>query len=101
MGELSCLVCFSWTHGRTLEGFADVWGNYIFKTRCMVWRGAVSASMPSMIFMGMCFWRLRCYAGLPVKLEANLAAIIGAGIVMTTGVFCPTHLAFVHLALLH
>jgi len=63
-----------------LEGFADVWGT-IFLKQVYGFDGLLAASLPSMIFIGMCF-------GAPVlsliaeKLGNFLATIIGAGIAM-------------------
>jgi len=59
----------------TLEGFADVWGTVFFK-QVYGFDSTVAASMPSMIYMGMCF-------GAPVlsliadKVGSYLATIIG------------------------
>lgn len=64
-----------------LEGFADVWGRSFLK-EVYGFDGTLAASLPSMIFIGMCF-------GAPVlsliaeKTGSYLATIIGAGIVMT------------------
>ncbi|NGX38349.1 MAG: hypothetical protein K1000chlam2_01522 [Chlamydiae bacterium] len=64
-----------------LEGFADVWGT-AFLTHVYGFEGALAASLPSMIFIGMCF-------GAPVlslvaeKVGSYLATVIGAGIIMT------------------
>jgi len=63
-----------------LEGFADVWGTAFLK-QVYGMEGALAASLPSMIFVGMCF-------GAPLlsliaeKVGSYLATIIGAGIVM-------------------
>lgn len=63
-----------------LEGFADVWGTVFFK-QVYGFDGTVAASLPSMIFIGMCF-------GAPVlsiiaeKAGSYLAVILGAGIMM-------------------
>lgn len=64
-----------------LEGFADVWGT-VFLTQVYGFEGTLAASMPSMIFVGMCF-------GAPIlsliadKVGSYLATIIAAGITMT------------------
>lgn len=64
-----------------LEGFADVWG-CVFLKRVYGMEQAVAASLPSMIFVGMCF-------GAPVlsfigeKTGSFVATIIGAGAVMS------------------
>jgi len=66
-----------------LEGFADVWGT-AFLTQFSGLNGTLAASLPSMIFVGMCF-------GSPLlnliaeKVGNYLATIIGAGIVMAIG----------------
>ncbi len=66
-----------------LEGFADVWGT-VFLKQVYGFDGTVAASMPSMIFIGMCF-------GAPVlsmiadKVGSYLATIIGAGAIMAAG----------------
>lgn len=63
-----------------LEGFADVWGSAFLK-QVYGYEGALASSLPSMIFIGMCF-------GAPVlsmiaeKVGNYLAAIIGAGVLM-------------------
>ncbi|MGL4540524.1 MAG: MFS transporter [Candidatus Rhabdochlamydia sp.] len=64
-----------------LEGFADVWGTAFLK-QVYGFDGAVAASIPSMIFIGMCF-------GAPLlsliadRVGSYLATIIGAGLIMT------------------
>lgn len=64
-----------------LEGFADVWGTAFLK-QVYGFDGTLAASMPSMIFIGMCF-------GAPVlsmiadKVGSYAATIIGAGIGMS------------------
>lgn len=67
-----------------LEGFADVWGT-IFLKQVYGFDGRVAASIPSMIFMGMCF-------GAPVlsliaEKIGNLTTIIGSGITMAVCFF--------------
>ncbi len=68
-----------------LEGFADVWGSAFLK-QVYGFDGALATSLPSMIFIGMCF-------GAPVlslaaeKIGGYLTTIIGAGIVMATCFF--------------
>jgi predicted MFS family arabinose efflux permease len=64
-----------------LEGFADVWGTQFLK-QSYGYDNNIAASMPSMIFIGMCF-------GAPLlsliaeKSKNYLGTIIGAGLVMT------------------
>ena len=66
-----------------LEGFADVWGTAFLK-QVYGLDGAVASSLPSLIFIGMCF-------GAPVlsliaeKTGNHLLTIIGAGTVMALG----------------
>ncbi len=66
-----------------LEGFADVWGT-VFLKQVYGFDAALAASLPSMIFIGMCF-------GGPVlsliadKVGSYLGTIIGAGIAMAIG----------------
>lgn len=73
-----------------LEGFADVWAAAFFKT-VYGFEGGVAASLPSLIFIGMCF-------GSPVltfigeKIGGFLPTIIGAGVAMALSFF--TLLAF-------
>lgn len=68
-----------------LEGFADVWST-VFLKNVYGLEAAVAASLPSMMFIGMCF-------GGPVlsfiadKVGSYLATIIGAGIAMAVGFF--------------
>jgi predicted MFS family arabinose efflux permease len=63
-----------------LEGFADVWGTAFLK-HVYGYEGTVAASMPSMIFVGMCF-------GAPLlsfvadRSRSYLATILGAGCAM-------------------
>lgn len=77
----------------TLEGFADVWGTVFFR-QIYDLEGTIAASMPSMIYVGMCF-------GAPVltliadKVGSYLITIIGAGIAMA---ICFSFLLFSHLA---
>ncbi len=69
-----------------LEGFADVWGT-VFLKQVYGFEGTLAASLPSMIFIGMCF-------GAPLlsliakKVDSYLATIIGAGITMTACFVC-------------
>lgn len=64
-----------------LEGFADVWGTAFLKNVYGI-DSAIAASLPSMVFIGMCF-------GAPIlntlaeKMGNFLAAIVGAGALMT------------------
>lgn len=66
-----------------LEGFADVWGTAFLKQFSNL-NGNMAASLPSMIFIGMCF-------GSPLlnliaeKVRSYPLTIIGAGITMTVG----------------
>lgn len=68
-----------------LEGFADVWGSEFLK-QVYGLEGIIAASLPSAIFVGMCF-------GAPVlsfiaeKTKNDFATIIGAGIAMTACFF--------------
>ncbi len=63
-----------------LEGFADVWAT-VFLKQVYHFEGTLAASMPSIIFIGMCF-------GAPLlsliadKIDNYLGTIIGAGITM-------------------
>lgn len=65
-----------------LEGFADVWGT-VFLKQAYGFEKTLAASMPSVIFVGMCF-------GAPVlsfiasKVGSYLATIVAAGITMAT-----------------
>lgn len=69
-----------------LEGFADVWGT-VFLKQVYGFEGTLAASVPSMIFIGMCF-------GAPVlsfiadKVGSYLATIIVAGITMAVCFTC-------------
>lgn len=68
-----------------LEGFADVWGSAFLK-QVYGYEGTLASSMPSMMFIGMCF-------GAPVlsiiadKVGSYLGTIIGAGIIMAASFF--------------
>lgn len=63
-----------------LEGFADVWGSTFFK-QIYKFDGTLASSMPSLIFIGMCFGAplLQMIAA---KLKSFFLAIIGAGVLM-------------------
>ncbi len=65
-----------------LEGFADVWATAFLK-QVYNFNGTVAASLPSLIFMGMCF-------GAPIlsliaERVGYLAAIVGSGALMAIG----------------
>ena len=68
-----------------LEGFADVWGTLFFK-QVYGFDGIVAASLPSMMFVGMCF-------GSPIltmvaeKMGCYLRPVVGAGVVMAVSFF--------------
>lgn len=68
-----------------LEGFADVWST-VFLKNVYGMDGALAASLPSIMFIGMCF-------GGPVlsfiadKVGSYMATIIGAGVAMAVGFF--------------
>lgn len=68
-----------------LEGFADVWGS-AFLRQVYSYEGTLASSLPSMIFIGMCF-------GAPVlsmiaeKVGNYLVTIIGAGVLMAASFF--------------
>lgn len=75
---LSCL--FAGMMVGPLEGFADVWGTAFLK-QAYGFEGTVAASLPSMIFIGMCF-------GAPLlsfiaEKVSYLGAIVGAGVMMS------------------
>lgn len=80
---LSCL--FAGMMVGPLEGFADVWGTAFLK-RVYGFDSALSSSLPSMIFIGMCF-------GAPLlslaaeKGVGYLGTIIGAGVAMAISFF--------------
>lgn len=68
-----------------LEGFADVWGSAFLK-QIYGYEGALAASLPSAIFMGMCFGApLLSY--IAEKSRNYLATIIGSGILMAISFF--------------
>lgn len=66
-----------------LEGFADVWGT-VFLKKVFHFDSSLASSLPSLIFIGMCF-------GSPIlsyiaeKTENYLLTIVGAGIIMASG----------------
>jgi predicted MFS family arabinose efflux permease len=68
-----------------LEGFADVWGTEFLKN-VYAFDNVISSSLPSMIFVGMCF-------GAPIlsliaeKTGYYLGTVIGAGLLMATCFF--------------
>lgn len=71
-----------------LEGFADVWGTAFLKN-VYGFDATLAASLPSMVFIGMCF-------GSPVlswvaeKVGSYLATIIGAGVMMAASFYVLT-----------
>ncbi len=68
-----------------LEGFADVWGT-VFLKQCYGFEVSLATSLPSMIFIGMCF-------GAPIlsliaeKIGSHLITIISAGFIMAISLF--------------
>lgn len=80
---LSCL--FAGLMVGPLEGFADVWGTAFLK-HVYGFEGTIAASLPSMIFIGMCF-------GAPVlsflaeKAGSYLGTVVASGIAMAAGFF--------------
>lgn len=66
-----------------LEGFADVWGSEFLK-RIYGLEGTQAASLPSIIFMGMCFGPI---LSLIAEKTNYLATIVGAGCVMIASFF--------------
>jgi len=82
-----------------LEGFADVWATAFLQGVCE-FDAILAASLPSMIFIGMCF-------GSPIlslmaeKVGSYLLTIIGAGITMAAGFIlllaCPLTSTFLSL----
>lgn len=80
---LSCI--FAGMMVGPLEGFADVWGTAFLK-QVYGYDSTVAASLPSMIYIGMCF-------GAPVlsfvaeRIGSYLIAIIGAGVFMAISFF--------------
>lgn len=75
-----------------LEGFADVWGTAFLK-QAYGFEGTLAASLPSMIFIGMCFGG-PILSLLAEKAGGYLTTIIAAGTVMAV---CFTCLIFAHL----
>lgn len=67
-----------------LEGFADVWGTAFLK-KVYGFEGALAASLPSMIFIGMCFGAP--LLNLIAEKMGYLATIIGAGLAMAVTFF--------------
>lgn len=63
-----------------LEGFADVWGTAFLK-QVYGFEGTLAASLPSMIFIGMCFGA-PALSFIAEKVGSYLATIIGAAIAM-------------------
>ena len=66
-----------------LEGFADVWGT-VFLQQVYGYSGTVAASLPSMIFVGMCFGApvLSYFAG---KVNSYIGTIIASALIMAIG----------------
>lgn len=65
-----------------LEGFADVWGT-VFLKQVYGFNDALASSLPSMIFIGMCFGG-PLLSFIAEKIGNYLATIIGAGVAMAT-----------------
>lgn len=63
-----------------LEGFADVWGSEFLK-KVYGFEGSMAASLPSAIFIGMCFGS-PALSLIAEKTKSYIGTIIGAGIVM-------------------
>ena len=84
-GRVMALCIFSGLMVGPIEGFADVWGPQFLK-HTYGFDNTLAASLPSMIFMGMCF-------GSPVlsivaeKTNYYLGSIAGAGILMASVFF--------------
>ncbi len=79
-----CICVFAGLMVGPLEGFADVWGT-VFLKQIYGFDPNVSASLTSMMFMGMCFGSplLSMFA----EKTSALGTIIGAGIIMATSFF--------------
>jgi len=85
LGNMKVIFCcfFAGLMVGPLEGFADVWACAFLK-QVYGWDSSIAASLPSMIFIGMCF-------GSPLlslvaeKIDNYLVVIIGAGTVMIIG----------------
>ena len=79
-GRVVCSCIFPGLMVGPLEGFADVWGT-VFLKQVYGLEGTLAASMPSVIYIGMCF-------GAPLlslindKTASPLMTIMGAGLVM-------------------
>lgn len=78
------LICFlSGLMVGPIEGFADVWGSKFLK-QVFGFEDAIASSLPSIIFLGMCF-------GSPVlgyiveKSRSMLSVLMGSGILMALG----------------
>ncbi len=75
------VCCFAGLMIGPMEGFADVWGTTFFE-KVYGMDKSIAASLPSIIFIGMCF-------GGPIlsiiaeKIKSQLWAIVSAGIFMT------------------
>ena len=84
-GRVICSCLFAGCMVGPLEGFADVWGSAFLK-QVYGYEGTLASSLPSLIFIGMCF-------GAPMlslvaeKMRSFLATIIGTGILMALSFF--------------
>ena len=72
-----------------LEGFADVWGA-TFLRKVYGYDLSISASLPSMMFIGMCFGG-PFLSLIAEKIKSYIATIVGAGIIMALGFFSFLH----------
>ena len=63
-----------------IEGFADVWGTAYLK-QAYGFEGTMAASLPSMIFIGMCFGAP--FLSFIAEKVSYLGAIVGAGAIMS------------------
>lgn len=68
-----------------LEGFADVWGSVFLKQVCGL-DGALASSLPSMIFVGMCFGA-PFLSFIAEKIGNYLVTIIGSAVLMASAFF--------------
>ena len=66
-----------------LEGFADIWGTSFLK-QVYGLDAAVAASLPSLIFIGMCFGS-PLLSFIAEKMGSYLGALVGSGIIMMVG----------------
>jgi hypothetical protein len=80
-----CSCAFAGLMVGPLEGFADVWGTSFLK-QVYGFNGALAASLPSLIFIGMCFGG-PLLSLISERIGSSLGTIVSAGVIMAISFF--------------